>query len=289
MISTILRILLVIVLNNIFVFPKFMEIEDSTRKLNRKELLTPKGTWRYQTTNSGENAVLFIHGASSSSRIWKYQQNLKIEGYKTIYVDLLGYGNSDKPQEGYSLQTWINGMNAILKQEGIKEVLLVAHSNGVILAKEFYRKHPAAVSKMILVDGMLKPIIQPPMLEWMRSQLERPDYENFIQNNIQQMPVHGLQESDIEILKEDALKTPKPVTLAEFDMISDPDTWEGLRIECPVTIIHSNNPLWNLEYITWLGEVIPKLDFLLWDDSGHFVPLQFPNRLNDLIHGLTGK
>ncbi|WP_422079930.1 alpha/beta fold hydrolase [Ulvibacterium sp.] len=289
MIISIVRILLVIVLNHIFVFPILMKMENGDLKLMPRELKTSKGTWSYHTGHSGEKAILFIHGASSSSRIWKYQQNLKIEGYKTIYVDLLGYGNSDKPQEGYSLQTWIDGIHAILEQEEVKEVVFVAHSNGVILAKEFYRKHPKSVLKMILVDGMLKQMIQPPMLEWMKSQLERSDYENFMQNSIQQMPVQGLQENDIEILKEDALNTPKPITIAEFDMVGNPDTWHKLIMECPVTIIHSNNPLWNQEYIAWLAEVVPKLDFLQWDDSGHFVPLQFPDRLNDVILDLTKK
>lgn len=289
MIIPILRILLVIVLNNIFVFPKPMKMESNDLKLEAKELKTSKGTWSYRTGYSGEKGVLFIHGASSSSRIWKYQQNLEIKGYKTIYVDLLGYGNSDKHQEGYSLQTWLDGIHAILEQEEVNEVVIVAHSNGVILAKEFYRKYPKSVLKMILVDGMLKLMIQPPMLEWMKSKLERADYEIFIQNSIQNMPVQGLGDSDVKILKEDALNTPKFVTRAEFNMVSDSDTWQELIIDCPVTIVHGNNPLWNKEYIIWLDKIAPNHNMLNWEDSGHFIPLQFPDRLNDVILGSTEK
>lgn len=283
MIILVLRILLVIFLNHIFVCPKPMPMENSDLKLESKELHTSKGTWRYQTGCLGEKAILFIHGASSSSRIWKYQQNLEIKGYKTIYVDLLGYGNSDKPQEGYSLQTWIDGIHAILEQEGVKEVVLVAHSNGVILAKEFYRKYPKLVSNMILVDGMLKQMIQPPMLEWMKSQLERSDYESFMQNSIQHMPVQGLGDSDVRILKEDALNTPKSVTRAEFDMVSNTNTWLELTIECPTVILHSNNPLWTEDYTLGLKSMISKLDFKQWTDSGHFIPMQFPEKFNTLI------
>ena len=176
-----------------------------------KQLKTAEGNWSYSTSHQGSNALLFIHGGSSSKKIWKNQYTLTLNGYQNIFVDLLGYGESDKPESGYSLSNWIEGLHRILEQESIEEVAIVAHSNVVIFAKEYYRAHPKQVSHLLLLDGMLKPMIAPAVLNWMHYALERPDYEAFMASNIDRMPVAGLNEADATLLKEDSRNTPKRI------------------------------------------------------------------------------
>lgn len=264
-----------------------MPIEDIQGELLKKEMITDNGTLRYETLGEGSQGIVFVHGASSSSEIWKYQKDSAILGHKSIYVNLLGYGSSDKPNEGYSLENWVAGIHAIVQQEALEAISIVAHSNGVIVAKEYYRKHPKYVSKMLLLDGMLKQLITPEMMGWFRTSLERSDYETFMKNNVKNMLVQGLEEEDAKILKKDGLNTPKAVTLAEFNVLSDPKTWEPIEINCPVTVVHTNNPMWNLEYIEWLHHSIPKLALKEWQDAGHFLQLQFPDRLNQLIEAFV--
>ena len=251
--------------------------------MEQKVLKTPEGIWSYSTSNSGNKALLFIHGSNSSKKIWRNQHAISLAGYKNLFIDLLGYGESNKSEAGYTLANWIKGLHLILQQEEINEVCIVAHSNGVIFAKEYYRSYPDHVSCMILLDGMLKQMISEPVLNWMKSALDRDDYEAFMENNIKGMPVEGLSEQDAEILKNDALSTPKSVTQAELALISDSTTWQQLIIKCPVTIVHSNNPLWNEEYVEWLQTIALDHRFIEWNDAGHFIPMQYPDRLSQLI------
>lgn len=255
----------------------------------KKQLQTDAGKWSYLTSHQGSKALLFIHGASSSNKIWKYQYELKITGYKNIFVDLLGYGESEKPQSGYSLENWISGLHAILEQEEVKEVVLVAHSNGVIFAKEFYRHYSDQVERLILLDGMLKLTIPEQMLGWMKSTLERSDYEEYMKQNVKMMPVAGLEKVDAELLQQDGLATPKRISKAEFELVSAKESWQDILISCPTTVLHSNNPFWTKEYIAWLDTVAPDHSFHVWKDSGHFVQLQYPERLEKLIREAMGK
>ncbi len=249
-----------------------------------RTLKMPQGNWQYLVGNEGKKALLFIHGASSSKNFWHHQYALSMEGYKNIFVDLLGYGGSGHPDSTYQLDQWIKGLHAILDQEMIEEVALVGHSNGAIIAKEYYRAFPERVSHLILLDGMLRPMIPQQMLDWMRSTLERSDYEEFMRGNIQRMPVQGLSEEDADVLKGDALKVPKAVTRGELDMISAPTTWRDLVLNCPVTIVLANNPYWSEEYIESLGVMAPDHQLIKWEDAGHFIPMQYPQRLHQLIH-----
>lgn len=233
--------------------------------------------------NSGNKALLFIHGASSSKKVWKYQHGVSLKGYKNIFVDLLGYGESDKPFAGYSLSNWINGIHSILENEQVDKVCIVAHSNGVIFAKEYYRVYPDNISNLILLDGMLKQMIDDQTLDWMRSTLERSDYESFMENNINGMVMERISKQDVETWKKDARNTPKVVTMAEFELVSDATTWQDLIIRCPITIVHANSPFWNDDYVVWLGKIAPDHRLIEWKDSGHFIPMQHPERLNQLI------
>lgn len=254
-----------------------------TNNMQQMTLTTDLGNWHYTTSHDGDKAILFLHGANSSHKIWRHQFGLRIEGYKNIFVDLLGYGDSDQPDSGYSLQNWLEGLHSILIQEKVEQVCIVAHSNGVIFAKEFYRSYGDKVAQMILLDGMLKQMIAGPVLEWMKSTLERSDYKEFMASNIKRMPVQALKPKDQEILQQDALNTPKAVVTAEFKTVTAPETWQPLVIKCPTVILHANSPYWTEEYVQWLHTVAPKHQFIQWTDAGHFIQMQFPDRFNTLI------
>ena len=129
---------------------------ESSPTINQNTLHTERGNWSYAVSNSGKRALLFIHGASSSKRIWHHQYNLVIPGYKNIFVDLLGYGESDKPATGLNLSNWIEGLHQILIKEQVQKVCIIGHSNGAIIAKEYYRAYPDEVIQLLLLDGMLK-------------------------------------------------------------------------------------------------------------------------------------
>lgn len=105
---------------------------------------------------------------------------------------LLGYGESDKPDSGYSLTNWIEGIHSILESEGVDKVGIVAHSNGVIFAKEYYRFYPDKISNLILLDGMLKQIMEDKMLEWLKSTLERSDYSSFMENRVKKLLIWSI-------------------------------------------------------------------------------------------------
>ncbi len=257
-------------------------IQDSM-EVEKRRLQTELGSWNYAISHKGEKAILFLHGANSSHRIWHKQFGLQIEGYKNIFVDLLGYGDSERPDTGYTLQNWLEGLDRILVQEEVEQVCIIAHSNGVIFAKEFYRYYPDKVEQMILLDGMLRQMISAPVLEWMRSALERSDYQEFMADNIKRMPIQALESKDQNILQQDALHTPKFVVAAEFNTVNAPETWKPIVIKCPTLIIHANSPYWTEEYVQWLDTVAPRHQFLHWQEAGHFIPLQYPDRLNALI------
>ena len=70
-----------------------------------------------------------------------------------IAYDLRGRGESDKPEEGYSLTQHNQDLLGLLDHFALKRAVLVGHSLGAHIAVRFAARHPERVAKLVLVDG----------------------------------------------------------------------------------------------------------------------------------------
>lgn len=113
-------------------------------------------------------AVILLHGLAASRRDWRWLQPLLAQtGWQTLAPDMLGHGDSAKPEQSSlytgsvvyaSLENWI-------QQLGLASPLvLVGHSLGGYLALEYARRYPKQVRALVLIDplyarGQVTPLI----------------------------------------------------------------------------------------------------------------------------------
>jgi pimeloyl-ACP methyl ester carboxylesterase len=98
----------------------------------------------YEVLGSGEKKLLLIHGLAGSKNYWKQDLD-KINGsYTLLLVDLLGYGDSPKPQSDYSLKTQMEALEKIIIIEGFNtgQTVIVGHSLGAIISLSLLAEHP---------------------------------------------------------------------------------------------------------------------------------------------------
>jgi pimeloyl-ACP methyl ester carboxylesterase len=86
----------------------------------------------------GEGApVLLIHGWPDSARLWRHQVPVLVaNGYRVITPDMRGFGRSERPAEvaGYSLRNIVGDVGAILDHFGIDQAHVVGHDWGAGVA-----------------------------------------------------------------------------------------------------------------------------------------------------------
>ena len=98
----------------------------------------------YEVVGSGERNIVLIHGLAGSKNYWRRDLE-KISGtYRLLLVDLLGFGDSPKPQSEYTLQIQLAALENIISKEGFHrgESLIVGHSLGAVLSLALFAKHP---------------------------------------------------------------------------------------------------------------------------------------------------
>jgi len=160
---------------------------------------------------------------------------------------------------------------------------LVAHSNGVSVARQFYRLFPERVEAIVAIDGAFRNTISPEMAQWMRDTFERPDFEEFKGQMATMMPTFDLEQEDIDLITADMMATPNHVMRAGLDAIIDPQIWTEDPIDVPLLVLLAQQPTWTPEYIEFVQNIGPRVEYHMWENVSHFVYLERPAEFNELL------
>ncbi|HYA88531.1 MAG TPA: alpha/beta hydrolase [Nitrospirota bacterium] len=95
--------------------------------------------------------VLLLHGKNFFGAYWKETiRFLSKHGYRVVIPDQIGFGKSSKPSIHYSFHLLASNTKKLLDILGVKEVAVVGHSMGGMLATRFALMYPEIVSHLIL-------------------------------------------------------------------------------------------------------------------------------------------
>ena len=106
----------------------------------------------YYEAGKGRNVIL-IHGLGADSRHWAANIGPLSQDFHVIALDLIGYGQSDKPIMRYTIENFDNFLHGFLKELKIPRASLVGNSLGGWIALDFAIRHAPMVGKLVLVDA----------------------------------------------------------------------------------------------------------------------------------------
>jgi pimeloyl-ACP methyl ester carboxylesterase len=108
----------------------------------------------YLAAGKGEPVIL-LHGYAQNSHMWR---PLIVELAKTRLVvapDLRGFGQSSKPNGGYDKKTMAQDVHALASSLGFKQVSVVGHDIGLMVAYAYAAQYPTEVDRIVLMDAFL--------------------------------------------------------------------------------------------------------------------------------------
>lgn len=110
----------------------------------------------------GDKTVVFLHGWPGSHKLFEYQFDyLSKKGYRCIGLDQRGFGESDKPLDGYDYDTLSDDVKSIIEQLGLKDITILGHSTGGAIAIRYMARHKQfGVSKLILCAAAAPSLIK---------------------------------------------------------------------------------------------------------------------------------
>ena len=101
--------------------------------------------------NANAPVVMLLHGKNFFGAYWKNTISfLTQHGFRVIVPDQVGFGKSDKPSLHYSFHQLATNTKKLLDTLGVKQVNVVGHSMGGMLATRFALLYPETTQKLIL-------------------------------------------------------------------------------------------------------------------------------------------
>lgn len=127
--------------------------------------------------------VFLLHGFPETWYAWRKQIPVLAERYRVIAPDLRGYGETEKPPDGYDKRTMAKDIYELMRQLGYKKAAIVGHDRGARLATRFAKDYPSAVDRLVVMDNIPTRII----FERMNAEVARGHWF-FIFNNVPDLP-----------------------------------------------------------------------------------------------------
>jgi pimeloyl-ACP methyl ester carboxylesterase len=119
---------------------------------------------RWIETPGDEPTRVYVHGlgATAGAYFVGVAARPELAGHRSLFVDLLGFGLSDRPADfGYRLEDHAEALATALDAAGVRAADVIAHSMGGAVAIVLADRRPDLVGRLVLIEANLDPAPPP--------------------------------------------------------------------------------------------------------------------------------
>jgi pimeloyl-ACP methyl ester carboxylesterase len=233
----------------------------------------------YRSHGKGDEALVFVHGWTCDLSFWRLQVPAFEGKTRVVALDLPGHGRSDKPEVSYTMDLFARAVEAVMRDAGVKRAVLVGHSMGVPVVRQFYRKFPGKTLGLVFVDGSLWPFAPRAAMEQFMAPM-RADYKQAAAQMVEGM-VRPMRSAALrEEVKAAMLSAPRHVAVSAMEGMMDESLWKEDPIKVPALAVLARSPFWPADAEQRFKKIAPALDYRMWDGASHFLMMDKPEEFN---------
>ncbi|NET09333.1 MAG: alpha/beta hydrolase [Symploca sp. SIO2B6] len=258
------------------------------------------------TQGEGELVVL-LHGFPEFWYSWRHQIPALARHFKVVVPDLRGYNDSDKPRNGYDLDTLSQDIKGLIQELGYVKAHVVGHDWGGAIAWHLAQTFPQMIQRLAILNAphpqrfmqeMMSNMDQlrrswyllafqvPDLPEWMiRLNLQR-----FLKNMLQDQTIRkgAFSRSDTEIYQA-ALEKPGALSaaIAHYRQLLSPQSWmrqwgQPMPVTAPTLVLWGEDDgLLSHRFTEGLEKVISAPFHLKRiPQCGHWIQQEVPQTVN---------
>jgi pimeloyl-ACP methyl ester carboxylesterase len=242
----------------------------------------------YVSEGKGKDAIVLVHGWGCRVTHWRDQIPDLSKRARVIALDLPGHGESDKPEIKYDMDLFAAAIDAVMKDAGVEHAVLVGHSMGTPVVRQFYRKYPQKTLALVIVDGGLRPFGTKEQREHFMAPLRGPGYKEVLTNMGTAMTA-TLSDADKERVKVSSFNTPQNVLVSAMEAMGDDALYATDKVNVPVLAILAKSPYWPADTEQFLRGLAPDLEYQMWDGVSHFLFMEKPKEFNAAVIAFVDK
>lgn len=240
--------------------------------------------------------ILFVHGFGCDLNSWREQCGYFAGKARELFVDLPGYGLSDKPDTAYTLDFFADAVRTVMNEANAKRAVLVGHSLGTPVCRQLALTYPQLVCGLVDVDGVYcfypADSVTVAAYQEFADSFDCDSVSSVIAGFVESLCTEGTPASVREYALSVMPATPRFIASSTMKNLVEERYWTGERIDVPVLAFASVNSQIPQGYGEILGSLYPELDYRELDSCGHFIMMEQPALFNAALdrwisaHGL---
>lgn len=244
----------------------------------------------YKIYGQGKTTFCFVHGFGCDMNTWEKQFEAFREekDLQLVFIDLPGYGHSDKPHVDYTLNFFAHAIDEVLNANDIKDVVFVGHSLGTPVCRQTLMAtgHKGA---LVDVDGVYcfyDGTEAPEYVEAVNQFGHAFDGENcrevitgFVSSLAGKDTPQEINDYAMSVMPE----TSQYVASSTMQHLVERKWWNNTQISLPVMVICTQNSGLDPDNKQKMQRLYPNLDYTELTTCGHFIHMEQPDMFNEKL------
>jgi pimeloyl-ACP methyl ester carboxylesterase len=237
----------------------------------------------------GSKTIILVHGWTCDGTSWTGQIPELAKTFRVVTLDLPGHGRSGSPRDGkFSMDLFARAVEAVRVESKADKVVLVGHSMGTPVIRQYARLYPQHVAGLVLVDGL---VFMPPAAARGSAprtpQLTGPEglktRETMIKGMFTPATPAAVQQHVLKMM----LAAPEATANGAMLATLDASNWKDDVMTMPVLGVYADkSQLGNQEYSR---KIFPAFEYVEVPGTGHFVMMEKPLAFNQLLTAFVNK
>jgi pimeloyl-ACP methyl ester carboxylesterase len=231
----------------------------------------------------GAPALVFVHGWTCDRSHFAPQVARFSPDHYCIALDLRGHGESDAPEQDYTIDAFADDVGWICDQLGIARATLVGHSMGGAVVLALSHARPELVRTLVLLDPaiLFPPAVVTGSLPLIDAFGAPGGMEVLRQFEAGQFFLDSSDPALKERLLDAACRTPQPVVVSAIKNLVEWDAEPALRsLTAPLLYVGAEPQITDRAK---LREFAPHAVMANTAGSGHFHQLEVPDQVNAML------
>lgn len=228
----------------------------------------------------GPKTIVFVHGWTCDETSWAGQVPAFEKDYRVITLDLPGHGKSGSPKNGVlTTEMFAKAIEAVRLESGAGKIVLVGHSMGTPVIRQYARMYPQNVAALVPVDGVLRLSGSPnaPNPAAMQGAEGRKNRENMIRGMFSKATTPAMQDHILKMM----LGAPEATAYQAMAATFAAPNWTEQGMPFPALGVYAEkSSAHNAEYFK---KIFPNGKSVEVAGTGHFLMMEKPADFNKLL------
>ena len=246
-----------------------------------------------KATGSDAKTICFVHGFGCDMNTWEKQfEAFRDEkDLQLVFIDLPGYGQSDKPYVEYTLDFFAHAIDEVMNANSMKDAIFVGHSLGTPVCRQILMttSHKGALVDVdgvyCFYDGTETPEYVEAVDQFGHA-FDGPECRDVIIGFVSSLAGKETHQEINDYAMSVMPETPQYVASSTMQHLVEKKWWPNTQISQPVMVICTQNSGLDPDNKQKMQRLYPNLDYTELTTCGHFIHMEQPDMFNEKLRAL---